>query len=247
MQFTYNDGGRSKHFKAEHVGDCVTRAIAIATQRDYKEVYDRLNEMAKKESLKHHRGHKRSNSRNGVFKETWKRYLKEIGWVHHKTCEIGSRSDKVKFVDGSLPEEGRLIVQLSRHLTCLVDGVINDTYDCSKKEYYDRESGDLVTNDERCVYGYWTAPTAEEVSRQEETATQIREYQTFVAEEKLKLKIKKEEVKKHNDLVKKKYAKKINKLKREIRKLEKSLAKELLEMPKFEKNSYAKYISEDNS
>lgn len=37
MDFVYNDGGRSRYFKAKSVGDCVTRAIAIATRTDYKE------------------------------------------------------------------------------------------------------------------------------------------------------------------------------------------------------------------
>ena len=40
LAFQYNDGGRSRYFKAQKVGDCVTRAFAIATGKDYKEVYD---------------------------------------------------------------------------------------------------------------------------------------------------------------------------------------------------------------
>jgi hypothetical protein len=75
MKFVYCDGGRSKYFKAENVGDCVTRAIANATGIDYKVIYDRLKELSEKESVKHHRGHKQSSVRDGVFKETWKKYL----------------------------------------------------------------------------------------------------------------------------------------------------------------------------
>ena len=45
MEFIYSDGGRSKYFKAEHVGDCVTRAICNATGMDYKEVYDALKDV----------------------------------------------------------------------------------------------------------------------------------------------------------------------------------------------------------
>ena len=52
MEFVYSDGGRSKYFKANNVGDCVTRAICNATGKDYKEVYDALNDMAKRESVK---------------------------------------------------------------------------------------------------------------------------------------------------------------------------------------------------
>lgn len=238
FQFKYNDGGRSNYFKASNVGDCVTRAISIATGKDYKEVYDRLNQMAKKESVKRHRGHKRSESRNGVFKETWKRYLNELGWVHVSTCAIGSRANKVKFVDGSLPTKGTYIVQLSRHLTVLKDNVVNDTYDCSKKEYYN-EYGDLEVNDERCVYGYWREPTQEEKQLQEETQKQVQEYIDFVNKEKEELAKKKIEVKKHNDKINKKYAKRINTLKRQLRKLEKERDSQLLEMPKLLKDSWA--------
>ena len=60
-----------------------------------------------------------------------------------------------------MPAKGRLIVQLSRHLTALIDGVINDTYDCSRQQYTDWATGDVVTNDERCVYGYWKEPVKE--------------------------------------------------------------------------------------
>ena len=44
----------------------------------------------------------------------------------------------------------------------LIDGVVNDTYDCSRQQYADWETGDIVTNDERCVYGYWKEPAKED-------------------------------------------------------------------------------------
>jgi len=48
---------------------------------------------------------------------------------------------KVHLADGELPM-GRLVVSVSKHYTCVVDGVINDTFNP------ERETG-------RCVYGYW--------------------------------------------------------------------------------------------
>lgn len=215
MQFVYSDGGRSKYFKATSVGDCVTRAICNATGKDYKEVYDRLNEMAKRESLKHHRRNQRSNSRNGVFKETWKRYLKEIGWVHHKTCELGSKADKIRFVENALPN-GTLIVQLSKHLTCLKDQVIYDTYDCSKKQYYDWESGDLLTNDERCVYGYWTAPTEEEIKARREAEEQAAKLAAMQEKALSETKLKIEAIKKEHQPAINKLEKKIKELKHQL-------------------------------
>ena len=40
MNIKYNDGGRSKYYKTSNVRDCVVRAIAIATNKDYKEIYN---------------------------------------------------------------------------------------------------------------------------------------------------------------------------------------------------------------
>ena len=42
MEWKYNDGGRSKYFSAKRVNDCVVRSIAIATNKDYKEVYQTI-------------------------------------------------------------------------------------------------------------------------------------------------------------------------------------------------------------
>ena len=38
---------------------------------------------------------------------------------------------------------GTLIVSCSKHLTVVINGVLNDVFDCSR-------------NGTRCVYGYWT-------------------------------------------------------------------------------------------
>lgn len=145
MKFVYDDGGRSKYFKAENVGDCVTRAICNATGKDYMEVYKAINEMAKGEKTTKHRGGKRSSSRNGVFKETWKKYLKGLGFVWHPTMQIGSGC-KVHLKAEELPK-GTLIVSVTHHLTCVKDGILFDTYDCSRDET-------------RCVYGYFVKEAA---------------------------------------------------------------------------------------
>ena len=140
MKFVFSDGGRSTYYEAKNVGDCVCRAICNATGKDYMEVYKALNVMAKGEKTKHHRGGKRSSSRDGVFKETWKSYLNEIGWVWHPTMQIGSGC-KVHLRAEELPK-GTLIVSVSHHLTCVKDGVLYDTYDCSR-------------DGTRCVYGFY--------------------------------------------------------------------------------------------
>lgn len=55
--------------------------------------------------------------------------------------KIGSGC-KVHLRENELPK-GNIVVSVSGHLTCVKDGVIYDTYDCSR-------------DGTRCVYGYWT-------------------------------------------------------------------------------------------
>lgn len=43
MEFIYDDGGRAEAGYKGHTGDCVVRAVAIATQLPYQDVYDALS------------------------------------------------------------------------------------------------------------------------------------------------------------------------------------------------------------
>lgn len=140
LDFQYNSGGRENYFKKERVGDCVCRAIAIANDMDYLEVYNMINEYAKKEHITK-RKKKKSSARNGVFKGTEKKILEKLGWSWVATMEIG-KGCQVHLRANEIPMNKTIIVQVSRHLTCVKSGVINDTYDCSK-------------DGNRCVYGYW--------------------------------------------------------------------------------------------
>lgn len=140
LGFNYNDGGRAKYFSAERVGDCVCRAIAIGNDMDYKEVYDLINKYAKKEHVgKRKKGI--SNARNGVYKDTIKRVLEELGWTWVATMEIG-KGCQVHLRANEIPMNETIIVNVSKHTTCVKNGVINDTYDCSREGT-------------RCVYGYY--------------------------------------------------------------------------------------------
>jgi len=140
MQFKYNDGGRKNAGFRGTTGDCVVRAIAIATSKDYIEVYNAINVMAKDERITK-RKNKRSNAREGVYKQTYNKYLTNLGWKWTACMGIGTGC-KVHLKEGELPK-GRLITRLSRHLTAVIDGVINDTFDPSR-------------DGTRCVYGYWS-------------------------------------------------------------------------------------------
>ena len=78
MRFVYSDGGRSKYFKAENVRDCVIRAVANATGKDYKEVYDEIKTFNNGKSC-----------RNGTPKKVTKKYIESLGYKWVPTMKIG--------------------------------------------------------------------------------------------------------------------------------------------------------------
>lgn len=139
MRFQLDDGGRAAAGFKGHTGDCVTRAIAIATEKPYQETYDAINGVSANERSSKRRSGK-SSARTGVHKPTYRKYLESLGWKFTPTMGIGTGC-KVHLRDGELPS-GRLIVAVSRHLVAVIDGVIHDTSDPSREGT-------------RCVYGYY--------------------------------------------------------------------------------------------
>ena len=156
MAWQYDDGGRAVAGYQGRTGDCVTRSIAIATGKPYQEVYDALNQLAQRERPRGKR--KRSSSRTGVFKPTIRKYLESLGWVWHPTMQIGSGC-KVHLCEEELPP-GRLIVQVSKHLTAVIDRVVHDTYDCQRGGLMSEAGEERIMR--RCVYGYFTEPEVQQ-------------------------------------------------------------------------------------
>ena len=139
MNWVYDDGGRAAAGYAGHTGDCLARAIAIATQLPYQQVYDEINQAAHGERTgTRKRG--TSSARMGVYKRTTRTYLAALGWTWTPTMQIGAGCT-VHLAASELPQ-GRIIVSVSKHLTAVLDGVIHDTHDPSR-------------DGRRCVYGYW--------------------------------------------------------------------------------------------
>lgn len=144
--WTYDDGGRADAGFRGDAGDCVVRAIAIATGLPYLEVYGVLGVHAREHKdrrlrLGRGRVQRDTSPRNGVVKRVYEDYLARLGWSWTPTMRIGSGC-KVHLRASELPP-GRLIVAVSKHLVAVVNGMVRDTYDCTR----------LGT---RCVYGYWT-------------------------------------------------------------------------------------------
>ena len=147
LELKIDDGGRAAAGFKGKAGDCVVRSIAIATGINYEEVYEdlykaneafRLNSKTKlAKSLKQ----KNDTPRTGTHRVVVKKYLEQLGWKWTPTMFVG-QGCKVHLKKDELPS-GTLIVSCSKHITVVKDGVLHDTYDCSR-------------NGTRCVYGYWT-------------------------------------------------------------------------------------------
>lgn len=139
--YIYSDGGRAASGFKGVANDCVTRAIAIATQKPYKEVYNAINTIAKNERKGKNKKNI-SNARNGVYKQTYQKYMLSIGWKWVATMKIGEGC-KTHLDPKELPN-GILILSIAKHLTTMIDGIIYDTFD---PRHYNC-----------CVYGYFYKP-----------------------------------------------------------------------------------------
>lgn len=135
-----DDGGRMAAGFRGATGDCATRAVAIAAERPYLEIYRRINDLARKHERKGTRKRGISDARTGVYRSTMDRLMNELGATWTPTMEIGSGCT-VHLAMHELPP-GRLVVRLSKHYAAVIDGVLHDTHDCSRAG-------------SRAVYGHW--------------------------------------------------------------------------------------------
>lgn len=169
MKVVYNDGGRAASGRKGSAGDCVVRAVAIATEQDYGAVYARLaSGMGEERRTKRSgRAAGRRTAREGVnVQRKWfKDYMQQLGWRWVPTMGIGTGC-RVHLSDGELPM-GRLIVSLSKHYTAVIDGVIHDTHNPQRQPQNVYGGTPVRCADGqlrnpiiariggRCVYGYW--------------------------------------------------------------------------------------------
>jgi hypothetical protein len=133
MQFQYTDGGRSRYFTGI-AGDCVTRSFAVALGKNYLDVYQLVNIYSKLElesaSEARIKGTgmkvRRSSANGGVYTETIHRVAQRFGLKY--TPKVGKPS--------YLKQNGTYILLFDDHVSCVKDGVMLDTHDCSRRLYY---------------------------------------------------------------------------------------------------------------
>lgn len=132
MEYIFDDGVRSRYFKGT-TGDCVCRSIAIASGKDYREIYDLLFTTMKE------------SPRNGVNTKTakFKRLMSSLGFTWVATSGIGSHQ-AVHFIQGELPE-GRMVCVTAKHYVAVVDNQVHDIFDSRVNPF----------GEYRKIYGYW--------------------------------------------------------------------------------------------
>ena len=107
---------------------------------DYKKIYNHINHLEK--TIKVCKNEIGGSAREGVRPRVYKHYLeKELNFKWVSLCRIGQK-EKTHLKTSELPKNKTLILRLSNHLTCVKNGILYDTYDCSREGT-------------RIVYGYW--------------------------------------------------------------------------------------------
>jgi len=168
MEFNYNDGGRSAAGYKGKTGDCVCRSICIATGLPYQKIYDELAKGNAMQRKSKHTAKKGKTAAHGIntTRKWFKDYMKSLGFEWVATMGIGTGC-KVHLIADELPK-GRLVVCVSKHMTAVIDGVINDTYNPCRADssgiagsWMKVENGIETrgTIGERCVYGYYILTT----------------------------------------------------------------------------------------
>lgn len=127
QNFIYNDGGRKAAGYKGNAGDCGARAIAIAFNMDYQKAYDLV-------ACANKRHHGIKSARNGIDRHIYSNVLNSLGWVWRQAPKFDGRKAKCS----DMPA-GRVIARQAGHFVTIIDGVPQDTWDCSDK----------------MVYGYW--------------------------------------------------------------------------------------------
>ena len=96
------------------VSDCAVRAISLATEQTWDDTYIMLSEYGRQQGITF----SEVEFINDFLSERYERYCPP-----RKTETVGD------FVNLNLP--GRWLITMRGHITCVIDGILYDTFDCS--------------------------------------------------------------------------------------------------------------------
>ena len=136
--FLENDGGRSQSRRPKQSNDCTVRALAIACEKPYDDVYGFLRTLGRECGRRFNmkilitppRG------RNGAEIQTF--LGAKLVWRSFPAVKGQRRMNPVQFT--LTFTRGRFICRTAKHVFAVIDGVVYDT---------EPESAD------RCIYGAW--------------------------------------------------------------------------------------------
>lgn len=107
--------------KGRRTGDCVVRALTVALNKSYEEVFDRLVAIAKQSCY------------TPNDKHTYEKLLAEEGFAKAKQPR---KADNTKYTVSEirlLTNRRKVVISVANHLTVVSDGVLVDTWNCSRK------------------------------------------------------------------------------------------------------------------
>ena len=155
--WVYDDGGRAAAGFRGRSGDCAVRALAIAGGLGYVEAKDLLEDCAEAFSLGRSREARRQAARPrggrslaaGTFTPIMAAAMKRVGWdwVNLRGAAAGSSVGYPLLDDDTCRQIGRGVLNVRKHFTAVVGGVIRDTF----------HPGFYADGTERrlAVYGVW--------------------------------------------------------------------------------------------
>lgn len=116
--------------KNRFTGDCVVRALCVAMEKPYEEVYRELLESALKTGY------------SVASKENYDRYLKANGWVKHKQPrkEDNTKYTGKEFCERARPYERYIAKIGGHHIVAIIDGKVWDIWNSTGG----------------CIGNYWT-------------------------------------------------------------------------------------------
>lgn len=117
-QFQYHQPKSSEDIKCSK--DCMIRSVTIATGRPYHEVYTLMK-------AKGWRAKRSSADKN--WEEQITLTLRELGFRATRHSFPGVKGQPRRTAH-TMPSSGTWILRVSKHVACLKEGVLLDTFDC---------------------------------------------------------------------------------------------------------------------
>lgn len=111
----------NKNPKNRLVNDCVVRAISLAENKSWEQTYDELSEIAKNEGII-------LDDVTFVDKYLQDRYIESCQRCNNKRVTIK------QFLEEN--RTGVYLITMKGHITCVINGILYDTWDCSRNKIW---------------------------------------------------------------------------------------------------------------